>query len=256
MGDRADAVVRTRAVLGRRGISVLAVGVEAVLVVVELGVLDDDLAAGVGPRVAECVELAMGAGDRLVAPLLAGADVVAGVAEVAGVRLRPRAPGPVAREDPVLRRGVVGLVERARRAQIRAVVTVASDLAAAVAAVPPDLVARVALAAEEIAGGEILDPHIGGLPHHDPVESSCAALAVRTEVLVALGSAARWTRLGPVDDHRLAVHAAQVHPRRSDQYAGRRVGTAGGRPRGGRLVVARPDQDPVARSSGVDRGLD
>src|ERR1700733_6516374 len=165
----------------------------------------------------------MGPGDCLVTPLLTGADVVAGVAEVAGIGPRPRASGPVAREDPVLRRGVVGLVERARRAQIRAQVTVAADLAAVVAAVPPDLIARVALAGEEIAGGEILDPHISGLPHHDPVESLCAALAVRTEVLVALGCAAGWTRLGPVDDHRPAVHAAQVHPRRSDQYAGRSI---------------------------------
>src|SRR5664279_3166628 len=119
--------MRASAVLGRRGISVLAVGVEAVLVVVELGVLDDDLAAGVGSRVAECAELAMGPVDRLVTPLLAGADVVARVTEVAGVRLGPRTPGPVAREDPVLRRGPVWLIERARRAQIRAVVTMASD---------------------------------------------------------------------------------------------------------------------------------
>jgi len=133
VGDRADAVVRTCAVLRRRGIVVLAVGVEAVLVVVEFRVLDHQLAAGVGPGVAECVELGVGPVDRLVAPLLAGADVVAGVGEVAGVRLEPAAPGPGARKDPVVRRGVVRPVERARRAQVRADVPVATDLAAAVA---------------------------------------------------------------------------------------------------------------------------
>src|SRR5947209_5171276 len=131
----------------------------------------------------------MDQGDCLVTPLLAGADVVAGVAEVAGVRPGPRAPGPVAREDPVLRRSVVGPVGLGRCGSLRAVGAVASDLRAAVPAVPPDLVASIALAAQEIAGGEILNPHVGALPHHDPVESSCAAIAVRTEVLVALGSA-------------------------------------------------------------------
>jgi hypothetical protein len=89
-------VVRTCAVLRRWGISVLAVGIEAILLQVELGVLDDERATGVRPRIAKRVELGMSAVDRLVASLLAGTDVVARVAEVAGVRIKPGATGPIA----------------------------------------------------------------------------------------------------------------------------------------------------------------
>src|SRR5207302_1787307 len=85
VGDGADPVVGAGPVLRRRVVAVLAVGVEAVLVAVELRVLDDELTAGVRARVPQRVVLGPGVIDGLVALLLAGTDVQARVVEVAGV---------------------------------------------------------------------------------------------------------------------------------------------------------------------------
>ena len=253
MGDRARAAARTGAVL-RRGpvVVVLAVGVEPVLVVVELRVLDHQLAAGVRPRVAERVVLRPHVVDGLVAHLLAGADVEPRVVEVAGVVLVPGAAAPVAREDPVLGGGRLVLVEGARRGQVRAVEAPAADLPAAVAAVPPDLVAGAARAAEEVARGQVLDRHAVGLVHHDPVEAELAAAPVGgPEVLVGgVRAALRRAGLGPVDDHGVAVHPPQGHVGRRHQHGRRRVRRIGRSARAGRLVVARRHQDPVARLGG------
>src|SRR6516165_1048709 len=109
--------------------------------------------------------------DRLVAGLPTGSDVVPRVVEVAGVRLIPVTAVPVAREDPVLCCGLFISEERARRGQVGAEITVAPDLAAAVASVPPDLVARVARSVQVVADGQVLDPDIGRLPDHHTVQA-------------------------------------------------------------------------------------
>ncbi len=77
-------------VLWRRVVGVLALRVRSILVVVELRVLDDLLAAGVRARVAQRVVPGMPAIDGLIAHLLTRADVMARVPEVTGVGLAPR----------------------------------------------------------------------------------------------------------------------------------------------------------------------
>ncbi len=188
---------------GERVVGVLAVGVEPVLVLVELRVLDDERAAGVRARVAERVVLPPGVVDDLVALLLAGPDVVARVVHVAGVGVVPGTAVPVAGEDPVLgggdlllslRQRRIGVVPGARGIQIGAVVAPAADRAALGAAVPPDLVAGAAVAAgaaEEVACGQVLDRDVVRLPDLDPVQPGRAAARLRTEVLVGRVVAAR-----------------------------------------------------------------
>src|SRR4029077_8683288 len=87
-GDRADPAVRAPAVLrGGRVADYRGVGVQAVLVAVELGVLDDDLAAGVRARVTERVVLHPHAVHNHVAPPQAGAHVDTRVVHVAAVQM-------------------------------------------------------------------------------------------------------------------------------------------------------------------------
>ena len=262
MGDRAGATVRTGAVLRRRGVPAdLRVGVQSVLVVVELRVLDDDGPARVGARVADRVVLDPGVVDGDVAHLVAGPDVLARVTEVAGVGLIPRGRSRgVRREDAVLGGGVLVVIERRGRRQVAALVAVQADGAAVGPAVPPDLVARVTRTGEEVAGGQVVDGHPVRLPDDDPVAAH--RLAVRTDGTVGLGgrfgAALAVPRLGPVDHHGVTVHAAQVDVGRGDHHAPvvavgrfRRV-----RAVGRLVVVAGGDQDPVAGGRGVDGGLD
>jgi hypothetical protein len=77
--------------------------------------------------------------------------------------------------------------------------------------------------------------------------------AMRPEVLRRwLAATNRGARLGPVDDHAVAIHPSQVQSRLRDQH---RRGPALDRVGRRCLVVAGGDQDPVARMSCVDGGL-
>src|SRR5581483_11485820 len=97
-----------------------------------------------------------------------------------------------------------------------------TDLAAPVAAVPPDLVTGVAGTMQEVARREVLHPHAAGLPHHDPVQTqrSVATGAARPQVLIGLSVRALRPRLGPIDYHPVAVHSPHVQMRGGDQDAG------------------------------------
>src|SRR5581483_2355155 len=122
------------------------------------------------------------------------------------------------------------------------------DLARAVTAVPPDLVAFVALrVGEEVADGEVLDVDAADLERLDAVTAAAGRLLV-----LCAGRAGLRTALRPVDDHGVAVHPAEVQSRRSDQDTSR----FGAAPDPLLVVVAGPDQDPVARPRGIDRSLD
>ena len=144
--------------------------------------------------------------DQRVA-VTAGADVQAGVVEPGRVDVLEEAVDRVAGEQPVAaeQTGVVG-------GQVLAPPAVDPDPAAVVTgALPPHLVAvqRVlAPAPVEVADSEVLDPDAIGLDH-DAVADVVAA----------------------VEDHRVAVDAADVEPRRADHH---RAG-----------VHAAVDQDPV-----------
>src|SRR5205807_326972 len=96
-----------------------------------------------------------------------------------------------------------------------------------------------------------------GLPDDEAVQPERPVRAGWTEVLVGLLAAAR-TRTAPraIDDHLAAVHPAEVQVRGRDQHACRRVRGVLRSTAGARLVVAWPDQDPVARLRRVDRRLD
>ena len=217
---------------------------------------DDDATARVRARVAERIELRPGAADRLVARLLAGADVKAGVVEVAGVDLIPSTSAPIAREDSVPRGVPRAAVVRARGGQVCALEAPSSDLAAAVAAVPPDLVACIASAAEEITRGQVLHPNVVCLPDHDAVEPEPSPPARRAKVLRG-GIAAASRRAGPgsVDDDGVSVHAADPEARRRDQDRCRKVRPPGGTAAEPRLVVAGADEDPITGPRGIHRGL-
>jgi hypothetical protein len=257
VSDPADPVMRAGTVLGRGVVPVLAVGVEAVLVVVELGVLHDQPPAGVRSGVTEHVELRPGVAHDLVALPPAGADVITGVVEVAGVRAVPAAAVPVARKDSVRRRGVLVLEVRARSGEVRAVVAVAADLPAVVATVPPDLVAGTAAGTlQEVAGREIVDPDVVGFPDHDAVQAGALLVIFRPEVLVGLLLAAGRAAAGAVDDDLVAVHAPHRDPRGVDVDTGRRAGPALRRPPVRGLVVTRSDEDEVTGTGGVDGPLD
>src|SRR6202020_2965603 len=96
---------------GRRVSGDLGVGVEPVLVVVELRVLDHDGPTRVGAGVAECVVLRPRVVDGDATLLLTGTDVLARIVEVAGVGLVPGGrPGRVGGEDTVLGGRVLGAV--------------------------------------------------------------------------------------------------------------------------------------------------
>ena len=85
-------------------------------------------------------------------------------------------------------------------------------------------------------------------------------LAVRALDAVVLdgctAAAPRRARLGPVDNHLVALHAAQMYAGRIDHDAGGRVPADPVNPIGALVVVARPDEDPVPRARGVDGVLD
>src|SRR5581483_1875082 len=196
------------AILRWRVVTVLAVGVEAILVVVELRVLDDEAAARVGAGVAEGVMFRPDVVENLVALPAARADVEARVVEIAGVSDVPRAAVPVAREDPVLRGAAFAVDVRARGGQVGAPVVVAADLAGVGPAVPPDLVAGVAAAVggtEEVAGGEVPDRDIACPPALDAVATEpLATRRLWPEGLVSLVRATRRTRRRTVDDRPVA----------------------------------------------------
>ena len=142
-GDRADPAVRAPAVLrGGRVADHRGVGVQAVLIAVELGVLDDDGAAGVRARVTERVVLHPHVVQDHVAPPQAGAHVDARVVHVAGVQMgQPGRACRVAGEDAVFGGGGLVAEERGGGGQVAAPVAGQADLARVGAAVPPDLVA-------------------------------------------------------------------------------------------------------------------
>src|ERR1035441_1315834 len=152
--------------------------------------------------------------DGDVAHLLARPDVLPRVVEVAGVGLVPGGRARRVRgEDAVLGRGGLVSVVSGGRRQVAALVAMEADLGAVGPAVPPDLVAGIAAAAEEVAGGEVVDGDIVGLPHHDPIAPDGLATGVGgAEGLLARIRAAGTggAGLGPVDDHRRAVHTPHV----------------------------------------------
>src|SRR5262249_51888677 len=177
---------------------------------------------------------------------LARADIVGRVGHVARVGLLDHARAArVADEDPVL--GQVRAVQVGRPvhrggAQVGAAVRAHGDLAAAVAAVPPDLVAVPAGPGQVVADGQVLDADPAGLSDGD-------AVAARTAVgVLECGRRRAGLARGPVaavDDDTVAVQPADVQVWLLDPDAGRG-------PLGALLVVdARPDQDPVARAGRV-----
>src|SRR5664280_1415061 len=152
--------------------------------------------------------------DGDVAYLLARPDVLPRVVEVAGVGLVPGGRARRVRgEDAILGRGGLVSVVSGGRRQVAALVAMEADLGAVGPAVPPDLVAGIAAAPEKVAGGEVVDGDIVGLPHHDPVAPDGLATGVGgAEGLLARIRTAGpgGSGLGPVDDHRRAVHTPQV----------------------------------------------
>ena len=100
------------------------------------------------------------------------------------------------------------------------------DLAAAVAAVEPDLVAGVpGRRLEEVARREVLHADAVHLVHEDPVATHGVTVLTRPQLLVVLrGRALRSSRLRAIHDHCVAIHAAQVKARRADEDPRREVG--------------------------------
>src|SRR5207248_480276 len=151
--------------------------------------------------------------------------------EVAGVRLVPQAAVPVAREDPVLGRGLLTLEVGDGGIEVGADHAVAADPAVrgVVAAVPPDRVARVSGPVEVVARCEVLDPDVVGLPHQQAVETArLVALleSLGTELLCrCLAAAACSAWLGAVDYDAVAVHTADIDPRLGDEHARHQVRT-------------------------------
>src|SRR5207302_8975846 len=95
-------------------------------------------------------------------------------------------------------------------------------LAAAVAAVPPDLVAVLAShgVRGEVTDGEVLDVGPACLVDHDSVAAGHLERRVRA-------AWSRSTRPGPVDDHAVAVEAADVDAGGADQHPGGVLGIGG-----------------------------
>src|SRR5215470_12263626 len=188
--------------------------------------------------------------ERGVAHSLARADVVGGVGHVARVGLLDHARAPrIAYEDPVLgqvRALQVGRPVHRGGAQVGAGVGAHADLAAAVTAVPPDLVAVPAGPGQVVADGEVLDGDPAGLPDDDAVTADPASKVLER------GAGRAGLAGGPVaavDDDAVPVQAADMQAWLLDPDTGRG-------PPGAFLVVdARPDQDPVAGLGRVDRAL-
>ena len=165
-------------------------------------------------------------------------------------------PAGVGGEDPVGAGGGVGAaVEgRGRREEVAAERSHA-DLAAAVTAVEPDLVAALAAAREEVAGGEVLHRDAVGLEDLDPV----AAQARRGPKSWSPAADEHFGEPGlvPSTTTRLRSRPRRWMSRRRDQDAGAGlVGRLVGGVVAALVVVARGDQDPVAGAGGVDGGLD
>src|SRR5439155_4486795 len=101
-------------------------------------------------------------------------------------------------------------------------VAVHADLAAAVAAVPPDLVAMPARGGvgEEVADSQVLDVGPARLVDLDPVAPRHLEGGVG-----AAGSGG--TGPSPVHDHAVSVEPAQVDAGCADQHPGRQLGIAG-----------------------------
>jgi hypothetical protein len=253
-GDRAGPAARAPAVLRSGRIpDDGGVGVQAVLVVVELGVLDDDGPAGVGAGVPERVVLHPHVVQRHVAPPQAGAHVRARVVHVAGVELVPAGrAGRVAREDAVLGGGALVAEERRGGGEVAAPVPGQADRAGLGSAVPPDLVARRSRARQEVADREVFDAHVVRLPHQDPVAADRGSVRPGRPVVLSRrpGTARRRSWPGAVDDDRAAVHAAQGDAGLGDVDAAH-LPLGGVAARAGLVgvlvVIARADQDKVAR---------
>ena len=166
----------------------------------------------------------------------------------------------VAREDAVLGSGRVGAEEDGRRRrEIGAVEAVQVHGAGAVATVPPDLVAPAVRAGQEVADGQVLDRHAVDLEHLDAVPAGGNTVPVGRAEVLRVGARVASTRAGlrAVDDHRVAVEAAQVKVRLGDGHAPDGVAVrARVRVVPAFMVVAGCDQDPVAGAGGVDRILD
>jgi len=251
------------AVLGPGRIVVVEVaGGKAGLVVVELRVLDHQMTAGVGARVALRGVLAVYVVQRDVA-VRTSTDVIRRVVHVRGVVVGeqpvPRALG-VGGVDAVARRRRAGVLEvRGGGRQIVAPPGAEAALGTGgCAAIPPDLVTAALIAVEEVADRQILDDHARSLVDQDAVASVwIAAGVIRTEVLRGVGAAR--ARLRAVDPHRVAIHAAKPQARLLDQNPRARAIVAVGTARLQRaalVVIPRRDQDPVVRPGGVDGRLD
>jgi hypothetical protein len=202
--------------------------------------------ARVGARVAQHgVGAPVGCQHRVAFPL-ARPHVVGGVGHVAGVGAGDQAgPAGVAREDPVLgqvRRADAGAIHRGG-GEVGTLVGAQAELAAAVPAVPPDLVAVILPGpGEVVADGQVLDRDTGGLPDLDavPPAAGVVVLELRTGRARAAGRA-----VAAVDDHPVPVQAPDVDARSGDPDTGRRPGLA-------LLVVhPRPDQHPVPGAGGL-----
>ena len=149
------------------------------------------------------------------------------------------------------------------RSEVAAPVAPQSDRPAPRAAVPPDPVARRGLAQEEVAHRQVLHGHCVGAKHDDPVRPVIAAARVRGPVHLGCrcGVTSRSAGLGAVDDHPRAVHAPDREPggRHQDAAEVAERGLLGGRRVRkvvGCVVVARTDENRVARPGSVHRCLD
>ena len=220
MGDRADRIARAGPVLRSWRVAVdLRVGVKTVLVVIEPGVLHDDGTTGVCAGVPQCRVFHPGLVDGDAADLQAGSDVHPRIVHVRAVDVGPGGRACcVAGEDPILRCGVLAVVEGRSGREVGALVACQSDGLGAEVAIPPDLVATIASAIEKVAHREVVDAHVVGLGHDDAISTDRLAVLHHTELLI--GSPRRASRsagLGAVDDGGGAIHASDVDARRRDQ---------------------------------------
>ena len=239
---RAGASVRAHTVLRRRGVVVvLTVRADAGVVLVELGVPNDEMTAGVRPGVPERRVLGVGVVEHGVA-VGAGTDVVVGVGHVAGVGVRDRArPGGVAHEDAVLgARRLRRLPERRRRRQVRAAEGRQIPRAGAVTAVPPDLVAAAA-AAQEVARGEVLERDTVRFEDLDPVATRRALVGRQRSNTAPRRRVSRRSRHRCDRDHARGCSGVVIMTPAS---AITRL-----------VIVARRNEHPVTRTRRVHRGL-
>ena len=212
-------------VRGRRPVTgVFTVRHDAGRVVAERRVFDHEATARVRARVADRVVFDRRVVDQRFA-FPAGADVDARVVVARGVDVFP---GPfllVLGEDPV-----AAVEARVVRGEVLPPPAVRALFFRPVAAGPPERVAVRAVrgGAVVVAAGHVFDPHVVGLFDQDPVAAAGRGFAL------------------PVEDHGVAVHAADVDVAvgaRHDDFF---------------VVDARFDEHPIARvlPGRVDRGLD